>query len=397
MRYSILQGDVLDRLRELPDESVHCVVTSPPYWALRDYGVEGQIGLEQTPDEFIARLVEVFAEVRRVLRRDGVCWVNMGDSYVHGTPGGGCVFDNGRTDGRESYEADKARGREKVSTLAPGLKVKDLCGIPWMLALALRADGWYLRSDIIWAKPNPMPESVTDRPTKAHEYIFLLAKAERYFYDAEAIKETSEYAGDPRESVERGGFDGKTNAMPGREAFRAFTQTRNARSVWTIATQPYPEAHFATFPEELPRRCIAAGTSEKGCCPSCGAPWMRVVERGTTPDTSAKGSRFDHGKTGVNGLGRVQPGERFLKQATGWRAQCDHGGDPVPCVVLDPFNGSGTTGAVAVRMGRRYIGIELNPEYVKLAERRIGKAIAPSTFRDLDAPVDAPLFTPSAA
>src|SRR6516162_4333229 len=183
MSTHIIVRDCLEALCKLPDESVHCVVTSPPYWGLRDYGINGQLGLESLFQDYLATMVKVFREVRRVLRKDGTLWLNMGDSYVHGVPGGGSVFDNGRTDGRIFYEGDKARGRTKISTFINGLKSKDLCGIPWRLAFALQADGWYLRSDIIWHKPNPMPESVTDRPTKSHEYVFLMSKCERYFYD----------------------------------------------------------------------------------------------------------------------------------------------------------------------------------------------------------------------
>ena len=324
--WQLLQGDVLERLRELPDNSVHCVVTSPPYWGLRDYGVEGQIGLEATFEEFIAKLVEVFREVRRVLRPDGTCWVNMGDAYANDGKWGGS------TGGKhvEALHGNSGIGRGKKLT---GLKPKDLIGQPWMLAFALRADGWWLRQDIIWAKPNPMPESVTDRCTKSHEYVFLLTKSERYFYDAEAVKEPangwngSEFHDGKNLIVHPnvGKNRGKGNARNFRGGVYVENETfdndghldrnsrgnqpndqgtRNKRSVWTISTEAFPEAHFATFPTELVKPCILAGSPDGG-------------------------------------------------------------------TVLDPFSGSGTTGVVALRLGRAYLGIELNPEYIAIAERRL--------------------------
>ena len=306
---TILCGDVIDKLRELPDESVHCCVTSPPYWGLRDYATEGQLGLEKTPEEYVAKMVEVFREVRRVLRKDGTLWLNLGDSYAGG----------GNNRGNNSPLFDKqasnfgATGQVGIRDVPDGLKPKDLVGIPWRVAFALQADGWWLRSDIIWAKPNPMPESVTDRPTKSHEYLFLLTKSANYFYDAEAIKEGAE-------------------------------QSRNKRSVWTVATAPYPEAHFATYPPDLVKPCILAGTSAKGCCAKCGS-------------------------------------YRNETKTIGWQPTCEcwllnilpsPNSDPVitPCTVLDPFAGSGTTGAVALELGRSAILIELNPKYVELIRRR---------------------------
>ena len=239
------------------------------------------------------------------------------------------------------------------------MKPKDLVGIPWRVAFALQADGWYLRQDIIWHKPNPMPESVTDRPTRSHEYLFLLAKSAKYHYDQAAGANVSPSGNALCNSV-------------------MVTATRNRRSVWTIATQRFPEAHFATFPEKLVEPCILAGTSEKGCCPACGAPWTRTLERTEDIDESARGSRFDAGKTGSrDGGGRTQKGERYRTISTGWQAGCAcDAGDPVPCLVLDPFSGAGTTGVVCVKTGRRYVGIELNPEYVAMSERRIRRAQA---------------------
>jgi len=374
---TLLGGDCRDVLPQLEADSVDCVVTSPPYWGLRDYGtaswvdgdedcdhidpglsnpiigsrstlhggigpilaaqtagqraarqlacrkgcgatrVDAQLGLESTPDEYVAAMVDVFRAVWRVLRPGGTCWLNLGDSYAGDKSGG-------RNDTERKYRGEAVellRAGPRLP-LVSGLKSKDMVGIPWRVAFALQADGWYLRSDVIWSKPNVMPESVTDRPTKAHEYVFLLTKSERYYYDADAIAEP---AGDhpsgqlergenhqngrssfgtgvpwvPRESKPRGSFAGKH----GDDAFRAVTSTRNARTVWSIATRPYAGAHFAVFPPELPTRCILAGSPELG-------------------------------------------------------------------VVLDPFAGSGTVGMVANRLSRRAILVDLNPAYLQQQLRR---------------------------
>lgn len=259
----------------MPDEIVHCCVTSPPYYGLRDYGVSGQIGLEETPEAYIARLVGVFREVRRVLRDDGTLWVNIGDSYARGFGGG--------SPGEKSETNVGSFQNRKLGKVPQGMKAKDLIGIPWMLAFALRADGWYLRSEIIWHKPNPMPESVRDRPTKAHEQVFLFSKSERYFYDAAAVAEKS--AG-----VSGGPFSLATaKAQINHGAMKlerpVDTGTRNRRSVWTITPKPYREAHFATFPVELPEICIKAGSPEGGLVldPFSGA--------GTTGIAAAKNGR----------------------------------------------------------------------------------------------------------
>lgn len=238
---TVYAGDALTILRELDAGSVHCCVTSPPYWGLRDYGQNGQLGLEPTPEQYVANLVAVFREVRRVLRDDGTLWLNLGDSYNSAPPGGNPGgFQGASMRAHPAYDAAYPRDHAKgAGWKVRGLKPKDLVGIPWRVAFALQADGWYLRSDIIWAKPNPMPESVTDRPTKSHEYIFLLSKSARYYYDQEAVAERAE------------------NAI-------TVAPTRNLRSVWTIATRPYPGAHFAVFPPELPERCIKAGSAELG-------------------------------------------------------------------------------------------------------------------------------------
>jgi len=269
-QYRIFQGDALAMLRTLPDESVHCCVTSPPYFGLRDYGVDGQIGLEETPEQYVARLVDVFREVRRVLRRDGTLWLNIGDSYANDAKWGGST--GGKHAG--ALHGDTGIGRRRTGT---GLKSKDMIGIPWRLAFALQADGWWLRSDIIWAKRNPMPESVTDRPTKAHEYLFLLTKAERYFYDAQAIAEPIQQSSIER--IQQATFEQQTGGPKDyrnginvnrsmRNTLENFanntTGTRNRRSVWTAATEPTPYAHFATMPTALVEPCVMAGTSAHG-------------------------------------------------------------------------------------------------------------------------------------
>lgn len=309
---TVYGGDCRDVLPTLPDASVHMVCTSPPYWGLRDYGTDGQLGLEATPEEYVANLVAVFREVRRVLRDDGTVWLNLGDSYVsNGWWPGAPSSQNGSISRSDKRREMGGRG----ITSAPGLKAKDLVGIPWRVAFALQADGWYLRSDIIWAKPNPMPESVTDRPTKAHEYLFLLSKSARYYFDQEAVRETANAVWNPAK-VWAGRMNGTAPEIGhgvelDRQRTRGFgtfhadedRTARNLRSVWTIATRPYPGAHFAVFPPELPERCIKAGCPENG-------------------------------------------------------------------VVLDPFAGSGTVGMVANRLSRRAILIDLNPEYLRQQMRR---------------------------
>jgi DNA modification methylase len=276
-QFRIICGDALAVLSGMPDESVNCCITSPPYWGLRDYGVPGQIGLESTPEEFVARLVAVFREVRRVLRADGTVWVNLGDSYA--SQGGQQVAQtkwqvNGASDGQNG-------GKSRTPPI--GLKPKDLCGIPWRVAFALQADGWYLRQDLIWHKPNPMPESVTDRCTKAHEYIFLLSKNQRYFYDADAIAEASTKELDCSRGPKiygDGGYHrngkGASTLGPGR------SEGRNRRSVWTVATEPFSGAHFACFPQKLIRPCVLAGCPVGGIVldPFAGSGTAGVVALG---------------------------------------------------------------------------------------------------------------------
>lgn len=543
----ILHGSCLERLRDLPDGSVQCCVTSPPYWGLRDYGHADQLGLEPTPEAYVANMVEVFREVRRVLRDDGTLWLNLGDSYAANRS-----YQVPSTKGGPKHSDSQAAGG-KASSVPDGLKPKDLIGIPWSVAKALQAPfyagrikseldrvwlaatidaegsicgftherkddgtirtgihltitntnkplldnafriwptsreehnfhgeghlgsadtyrwiahnvddkaallreiypylvakkkqallawnflemsrdakrlartreadsikekrawivsalsrlnhfedvdtpswcveppslyehGYYLRQDIIWHKPNPMPESVTDRCTKAHEYIFLLAKSARYYYDSEAVKEASV---DP-ESLRHEGRnkrngdkfrnhdgDGFARTRVGFEKLEGVCYpTRNRRSVWTVSTKPYSGAHFATYPPDLIEPCILAGTSERGRCKACGAAWERVVER-------IQQKRYEYEAIGIPGESS-QRGRRTESCGTssytsiGWQPTCRcNAGDPIPCVVLDPFNGSGTTGEVCIKHGRHYVGCELNQDYIGLAIDRLRKA-----------------------
>lgn len=347
----IICGDVLAQLRKVPDKSIHCCVTSPPYWGLRDYGtakwgggdpecdhkppdeagltekptagqrthagrfsgplcwkcgatrIDSQLGLEKTPELYVESMVAVFREVRRVLRDDGTLWLNLGDSYAAQSKGSGGTKKGTIADGGGQSTNAGSFYSARFDLKAALLKPKDLVGIPWRVAFALQSDGWYLRQDLIWAKPNPMPESVRDRCTKAHEYIFLLAKSERYYYDHEAIKEPAAYA-NSRESAKKGSFNAKGEPLPGQLPFRAITDTRNKRSVWWITPKPFKGAHFATFPPDLIEPCILAG--------------------------------------------------------------CPEGG-----VVLDPFFGAGTAGLVAVRQNKKFVGIDLNPDYCEMAKKRI--------------------------
>lgn len=381
----ILVGDVRKRLADVADKSVQCVVTSPPYFGLRDYGVDGQLGMEPTPDEYVASMVEVFREVRRVLRDDGTLWLNLGDSYASNTAAGTKEFGNPAFNvNRPSRAATKTAAK----SVPKGLKAKDLIGIPWRVAFALQADGWYLRADCIWNKNNPMPESVEDRPTKSHEYVFLLTKSERYFFDAVAIRDRSISAG--RAPGGNHKLDASRNDHA-RDTSIPVADHRNARTVWTINSKPFKEAHFATMPVKLAIKCIKAGTSEHGACSACGAPWGRVLE--VPPSVAPTPTDGLHAKrepqsNGFRITGRIKamrasagashdspfPERRTIE----WRAVCTcslgHLPATRPCIVLDPFGGAGTTLVAASMLLRDSIACELNPKYAEMARKRfVGK------------------------
>ena len=341
MSVRIIVGDCRHVLRSLPADHFHTVVTSPPYWGLRDYEIgQSGIGLEPTLEEHIDNLVEVFAEVRRVLRDDGTVWLNYGDAYS--PQGAGRQGEHGAMADRT---VSKHRGGRRVRS---HLKPKDLMMMPARVALALQADGWWLRSKIIWHKPNPMPESVTDRPTSSYEEMFLMSKRATYFYDAEAVREAAEYGRRSEFRSERykggnamrGNADAGTNTVGGSDP----ESGRNLRNVWTIATHAYSDVHFATFPPALVEPCIKAGTSERGACADCGAPWRRCVEK--TGNTNRRDGD--------------------------WEPTCACGRSDVrSCEVLDPFGGAGTVGMVAQRLNRDATMIELNADYASMARNRI--------------------------
>jgi DNA modification methylase len=456
----LYHGDALEQLRLLPDGCVDMVATSPPFYGLRDYGtgewdggdpdcdhlgkphatqagfneryfgkpsgtdkqgelrepfkgecgkcgarrVDRQIGLEETPDQWVQSLVAVFRECRRVLADHGTLWVEIGDSYAAGKTGRDDADRDVRMKGQQAAYTTSVHDAPQDRKPPPGTKPKDLLGQPWLLAFALRADGWYLRSEIIWARPNPMPESVTDRPTKSHSTVFLLSKRPRYFYDADAIREAEAPA--TRDHVERyghlnyrhslvesgGGQPGNTNHAGINARRSQMPVGANARSVWNIPTEPTPFAHFATWPRKLVARMVQAGTSERGKCPVCGKPWVRQTE--TSRERSDVEPSSELGRMRANGEAPYRPNSRetggvaSLRTSTtvGWSPSCacalvstanEHvtanPPPPVACVVLDPFAGSGTTLLVARHHGRHAIGIELNDQYLKIAADRLSQ------------------------
>lgn len=472
--WEIAVADTRAAMAKLPADSVHCAVTSPPYWGLRDYGVAGQIGLESSIADWIRAMLEVTAAVHRVLRPDGTFWVNMGDAYAQGGRGpGGPAWDAGHNSNREARAAQKTMGDASRRPPA-GVKHKDLLGLPWELAFAMRAQGWYLRGDIIWSKKNPMPESIRDRPTKAHEYLFLFAKSEVYFYDNEAVREPYAPASLARRAFadtnvgdRRSGHQPGTKMKPPEQDHAYLGSNpggRNLRDVWSINSERFKEKHFATFPTKLVEPCLLAGTSEKGVCPACGAPWRRFLVKGA-PDidrqvaaggddageyhgTSEKhdgAAPFRQSQNPSRGVkdpqnasevkARILAGMRVTK-ATVWRPTCgcsprptpreivddatltypdeprcadprcghfrdSHGRDqsfcghckcrcfragdpyePIPATVLDPFSGAATTGIVATRLGRRYLGCELSPKYAEISRRRLEEDLQKRTFQE---------------
>jgi len=464
----LLTGDCRDVLKTLADESVHCVVTSPPYLGLRDYGtatweggddptcdhlmppgggtgasgllgscsqenverkvevrrlqyrdlcprcgarrIDNQIGLEATPALYIANLVAVFAEVRRVLHPTGTVWLNLGDSYASGEVGRHDSVQGREIDGKRVTAKSTKRQQSKPDT---GLPAKNLMMIPARVAIALQEDGWWLRSEIVWAKKAPMPESVTDRCTRSHEMVYMLTKSPRYFCDMEAVRQplaesSVERLSQPTFDEQTGGpkdYGHRTNEN--RSARKALCNLKeklvaqekwgdrhegwaqrdksigaNLRDVWLLSPEPQKLAHFAVFPTELARRCIAMGSSEKGCCSVCGAPWERMTERTVGDDTSWAGvgaknqAKIDQGMQGkTQTLNRGSKEDYYANQprttTLGWRPTCECNADVKPCVCLDPFAGSGTVGMVADRLGRDAILIDLNPEYSEMQRARV--------------------------
>ncbi len=485
-RYAIIGGHVIDVLRQMPDDSISMVWTSPPYFGLRDYGLppviwggdpscqhawgsvlpgskrgnsgtptnknnrgekyargnprgrfcekcgawEGSLGLEPTPNLYIDHLVEVFREIRRVLHPTGVAFLNLGDSYWGDSP----IRKKSQEAFSETWDPEQTASRgglRRTAARLDDLKPKDLVGMPWATVFALRADGWWLRAEIIWAKDisfcptysgGVMPESVNSRPTRAHETIFMLAKSSDYYWDADAIREP--HASSTFKRINQKSFDSQTGgdkdygkgANPNRSARRAVenlrerlrTKTvedphiggrrqpgeasafhplgRNVRDVWTVNPQPFPEAHFAVAPERLVTPCVLAGSSEKGVCAACGAPWQRVVKRRRLPkDAVDSGDRKAlHGPTYSRHKRSIPGGQSLVgfEASAGWEPTCECEGKVVPSLILDPFCGAGTTGIVSLRNGRRFIGIDLSTDYVSMAQRRLEQITIPGRLFD---------------
>lgn len=420
----IYNEDAIQTMSRMEDNSIDCVVTSPPYWGLRSYDIppqiwpdsqplceehewqikdyknpmdrdgqygdsfqpqghgkniteapvisqfclhcnawRGELGLEPTPELYVEHITQIFREVKRVLSKTGTLFLNLGDSYA-----GSCA---------DIVSSGSAYPNLTNPSQNIKLKPKDLCGMPWRVAFALQSDGWWLRRDIIWSKPNPMPESCTDRPTTSHEYIFLLTKAANYFYDAEAIREPLICPNETRRPVGSKGaweMDGREQGdNGGGSPYEGYPSKRNKRSVWTMATQPFPEKHFATFPLKLPSICIKAGTSEKGKCSECGSPWERLIE----PDEERKkqlGKGFhDHSNDRDQGWSQAkqmpQPQGGYV--TLGWQSTCECNAEIVPCVVYDPFMGAGTVALASEKYSRDWIGSELSVDYCKMAQKRV--------------------------
>jgi len=358
-RFLLYEGQVMDGLARMADESVHCVVTSPPYWNLRDYQVNGQLGREKTFAEFQEKMVDIFREVRRVLRSDGVVWLNLGDTYVQGSS-----------------------KKNAWSTAIPGLKPKDMLCMPFRIAMALQADGWWLRQSVIFNKLNPIPEAVTDRCVNSHEYVFLLTRSRNYFFDVESITEPVSGNGSNKKAGRNSRFfvtqdvqhsdrnrprERRNESFSG--AINGMVERRRKRSVWHVALEPSKEEHTAAFPRKLIRPAIRAGASIHGCCSMCGAPYVREltkIRKATRPGRKTKVT----GDALVDG-NRDTGRHITAVQTTGWKPSCecvDH--DVVPCTVLDIFMGSGTTAIEARAQGMNAIGIELSPKYVRMALRR---------------------------
>lgn len=453
--------DCRKSFRQLPAGSVHTICTSPPYWGLRDYGNDpsiwggdescdhewvqhiqpatdgtltldgnaalragnqgdvsatmkpkvsnfcskcnawmGQLGLEPTPDLFVEHLVEIFREARRVLQDDGVLWVNLGDSYA-----AGCMTGKQGSTSTTGHNAGQAQGTSLPPRKAPaGMKNKDLVGIPWMTAFALRADGWYFRQDIVWAKANVMPESVFDRCTRSHEFVFMFTKKQMYYYDYFAIRENAiggvQKKAHSFKQNHRLTYQNADGTPRGNDAWINTEGKRNKRSVWNVNPKPYAGAHFAVWPEKLVEPMILAGSSERGCCSKCKAPYERIVDKPQIPDGDGEGFQGKFEDTDDNTGGkRAMNNAKAWRDAgmphdapfpdpveRGWEPTCDCGVEIERCIVLDPFSGSATTGLVALKNGRDYIGFDANAVYQDLAQARLENRAAPNIHGNQDAP-----------
>lgn len=405
---TILCGDAAATLRTLPAESVHMIVTSPPFWNQRDYSVDGQIGLEPSPADWITRLVDVFREARRVLRRDGTAWIEIGDTYST-QPTCGPGLNSGLTKPKNGERKIQIAQRASQRGGLARLPRKSICGLPWRLAFALQDDGWLFRQDIIWLHTNCVPESVRDRCTKAHSYLFMFTRRPHYYWDQVALMEPVSGGAHERghgitpkscppstawargagahDAVSFSAVRSKQNvSFSG--AVRSLVTMRNKRSVWPIASEPLSDAHYAAYPQELPATCIMASTSARGVCATCAAPWTWIVKRERAAVTGTYGGKYGKadrevvsGRTLLENVkaARAAGGEHdspfTAPETLGWHPACAHAGEPVPATVLDPFMGAGTTALAALQLGRHYLGIELSCEYVALANRRLQREL----------------------
>jgi len=343
-QFLLLHGNSKEILKTMPENLVHTVVTSPPYWQLRDYFADDQLGQESTPEEYVDNLVAICREVKRVLRQDGTFWLNIGDSYNNNS-GHTRSKKEWQRKGRLNGSADKKAFKHST------IKTKDLIGMPWKVAFALQNDGWYLRCDIIWKKLNPMPDGAKDRPTRSHEYMFLLSKSPKYFYDYYAVLEETDSHPDKIQGFGANDQQG-TYRMDQTRKFEHYGK-RNKRSVWSTAVATSGKGHFATYPEKLIDPCVKASTSAKGCCADCSTPWFRNFEKEKVASDNGKGYTLE-------------------LVDKGWEKGCKCETNEVnPCIVLDPFNGSGTTGKVALKYDHNYIGIDTNEEYLDVARYNI--------------------------
>jgi DNA modification methylase len=418
----IIQGNALDNLKNLPDNCIDTCVTSPPYWGLRDYGTDavtwpeisytifglniyvpswtGHLGLEPNPEMFVSHIVLIFREVKRVLKPSATLWLNFGDSYSAASKNRSLeqALAKSTLEGRKNVNI-----LNQINKITSNLKPKDLVGIPWMVAFALRDDGWYLRQDIIWNKKNHMPESVSDRCTKSHEYLFLLSKSLNYYFDQFAIRETASNNTHARQSRAKNGQksnpDDKKNGIrppkaigipagiiKNNESFNLslseLVNYKNKRSVWTVGSEAFPEAHFATYPKLLITDCIKAGSSEYGCCSVCGKPYERILKPSEDYEKYLGKGFTNHNKQldSVNNYqeqlrGNPRPKICADYETEGWKKPCKCNSEIIPTIIMDPFSGAGTTAIVSRILNRNFIAFELKPEYIDMSNRRMIKEL----------------------